>query len=110
MLKNLANKYYWIVSIAIGYVILILLFKQRFINWITNTSPDESVTDADAYAQATYISDMLSNSVLLLFIIVGILSVIFLFSDQGKQLHRPTLMMIVGLVAFCFLSMLLLGG
>ena len=110
MLKKLANKYYVLVCTVAVYFSLNLLFRETFINWIFDTSPDQPVTDANAYANETLLRNVFSLSLLLLFTFTEILSIIFLFSKEGKHLNKIVLIVVALLIGYSLFLTLISGG
>jgi uncharacterized membrane-anchored protein len=110
MLKKLANKYYIIVCTVAVYFSLNLLFRETLINWIFDTSPDQPVTDANAFANETLLRNVFSLSLLLLFIFTEILSIIFLFSKEGKHLNKIVLIIVALLIGYSLFLILISGG
>ena len=100
---------YWFARLLYTFR-LICFFRETFINWIFDTSPDQPVTDANAYANETLLRNVFSLSLLLLFTFTEILSIIFLFSKEGKHLNKIVLIVVALLIGYSLFLTLISGG
>mgnify|MGYP007082186559 CR=1 FL=1 len=108
--KFIAQKYYTLLLITVVYFIFNLLIRDELINWIFNTSSDQSVTDAEAYAKETLVRDVFSYFLLILMVLIALVSIVLLFIKEGRAVNRIVLFAVPIFVAYCLFLGLISGS
>lgn len=109
MMKLLVDKYYYILAFVAVYFIVNILFRDRILAWIFNTSSDKSVTYANAYEKETLVRNILIYSMLGGLILIFIISIIFLFKADVK-ICKAVLIAVIVLIGILFLGLISIGG
>lgn len=101
-MRFLSKHYYLMVTIALLYFLMDILFRNKFINWYFNASPSDHVTDAEAYANETLMSSVFGFIMLIISILIGTISLLLLFSEFGKGVNKVILIAVFAGVLFLF--------
>ena len=91
MTNFLAKRYYTIVSVFVLYIILNIVFKNKLIYYIFHIFKNESITDANAYANATCVENLLGGVTLTSFALISIISIVLLYAKAGGHLNKVIL-------------------
>ena len=83
-MKFLIDKYYLFLIIIILCMVFNVTIRDPLINWIYSTSTDKSVTNANAYANATKMKNIFSYILVGCLAFIGILSIILLIVPGGR--------------------------
>jgi len=108
-MKLLADKYYYILAFVAVYFVFNILFRDRILAWMFNTSSDKSVTDANAYEKETLIRNILIYSMLGGLVFIAIISIIFLFKADA-EINKAVLITVIALIGIFFLGLISIGG
>lgn len=109
-MKFIANKYYLTLIVILGYLLFNITLRDPLVNWIFNTYSDKSITDADAYANATKLRGIFSYILFVCLVFIAVASIILLIVPEGRQINKWLLITVPVLVALLFFCIMSIGG
>ena len=110
MLKALSERYYLLLFVAIICFVINLQPREAIIGYIFNTSNDESVTDANAYASETYVRNVFSAINLVVMIITLLASVILVYFEKSDSIKRLIQVAVIIAIASLFTLGIITGS
>ena len=98
-------------AIIIGiYLVFNILLRDRLIDWIFNTSSEESVVDAVSYEHAELLRNIFSYALLISMILISIMSLVLLANRKMHTINKYVLVGVPFFVAICVFLAMIPGG